>query len=129
MGFFKKLTPFEASQKNALALAYVGDAVQSLYVREGIIIGHDQKPDQMHKQASGIVNAATQARLSEKIFPTLTDDEKSVFLRGRNASVQHRSKNQSGSDYRKATGLEALIGYLYLIGDEARLKEILETEL
>lgn len=129
MEFFGNLTLAEAAQKNVLALAYIGDAVQSLYVRERIIAFHDLKPDQMHKQASAIVNAATQAALAEKIFPTLTEEEKNVFLRGRNATVQHRSKNQSGSDYRKATGLEALIGYLYLTGNLTRLKEILETQL
>ena len=129
MEFFGKLTKSEASQKSVLALAYVGDAVQSLYVRERTVLACDYKPDVLHKHVSGVVNAATQALLAEKIFPTLSQEEQSVFLRGRNATVQHKSKNQSGSDYRKATGLEALIGYLYLIGDEARLKEILETEL
>lgn len=129
MEFFGKLTKSQASQKSVLSLAYIGDAVQSLYVRERIIVEHDLKPDQMHKQASGVVNASSQACLAEKIFPILTQEEQSVYLRGRNATVAHRSKNQSGSDYRKATGLEALLGYLYLIGDEARLKEILETEL
>lgn len=129
MEFFGKLTKSQASQKNVLALAYIGDAVQSLYVRERVIVGHDMKPDQMHKQVSAMVNAGTQACLAEKVFSTLTEEEQDVYLRGRNATVAHRSKNQSGSDYRKATGLEALLGYLYLIGDETRLKEILETEL
>ena len=129
MEFFGKLTKNQAAQKSALALAYIGDAVQSLYERERLIMTHDMKSDQLHKQVSEIVNAGAQALLAEKIFPTLSDEEQSVFLRGRNANIQHKSKNQSGSNYRKATGLEALLGYLYLIGDEARLKEILETQL
>jgi len=129
MEFFGKLTKSQASQKSVLSLAYIGDAVQSLYVRERVIIGHDMKPDQMHKQVSAVVNAASQARLAEKMFENLTEEERDVYLRGRNATVAHRSKNQSGSDYRKATGLEALLGYLYLIGDDKRLKEILETEI
>lgn len=129
MDFFGKLTKSQASQKSVLSLAYIGDAVQSLYVRERVIAEHDLKPYQMHKQVSAVVNAGTQACLAEKVFPTLTEEERDVFLRGRNATVAHRSKNQSGSDYRKATGLEALLGYLYLIGDEKRLKEILETEI
>ena len=129
MEFFCKLTKSEASQKSALALAYVGDAVQSLYEREKILVCHDFKPDVLHKQVSEVVNAGAQAALAEKIFPTLTEEEQSVFLRGRNATAQHKSKNQSGANYRKATGLEALIGYLYLIGDETRLKQILETEV
>ena len=129
MEFFGKLSKSEAAQKSALSLAYIGDAVQSLYVREGLVLHHDYKPDILHKQVSEVVNASTQALLAEKIFPTLTQEEQSVFLRGRNATVQHKSKNQSGVSYRKATGLEALLGYLYLIGDETRLKQILETEV
>ncbi|MCM1289352.1 MAG: ribonuclease III [Corallococcus sp.] len=129
MEFFGKLTKSEAAQKSALSLAYLGDAVHSLYVRERLVAGHDYKPDQLHKTSSTVVNAGAQAHLAEKIFPNLSEEEQSVFLRGRNASPAHKNKNQIGGDYRKATGLEALLGYLYLIGDEARLKQILETEI
>ena len=129
MEFFKKLTKNEAMQKSALTLAYIGDAVQSLYERERLVLSHDFKPDILHKQVSDAVNAGAQAQIADKIFLRLSEDERGIFLRGRNATVQHKSKNQSGSNYRKATGLEALIGYLYLTGDDARLKQILETEI
>ncbi len=125
MEFFEELSPKEAQNLNPLVLAYVGDAVQSLFVRQKLACEHDSKVGELHKMASHEVNAATQAQLAERLFDVLTDEEKSVFLRGRNAKSHHKAKNQSGIDYRKATGLEAVFGYLYLIGNQQRLLELL----
>ena len=126
MDFFAKMTPKEAQNLNALVLAYVGDAVQSLYVREKLAREHDCKPADLHKMATGIVNAHTQAVAAEALLETLTEEEKNVYLRGRNGKAHHKAKNQSGADYRKATGLEAVIGYLYLVGNTERIKDLLE---
>lgn len=128
MEFFKKLSQKEAEGLNSLVLAYVGDAVQSLFVREKLAKEHDCKAADLHKMASGVVNAHNQAALSEKLFDVLNEDEKSVFLRGRNCKLHHKAKNQSGVDYRKATGLEAVLGYLYLCGNLERIKQLLEYE-
>ncbi len=128
MEFFEKLTKSQAQNINSLTLAYIGDAVHSLYVREKISKEHDLKPGDMHKMASAMVNAHTQAVKVEKLFDVFTEEEKSVFLRGRNGHSHHKAKNQSGSDYRKATGFEAVLGYLYLIGEIDRIKELLELE-
>ena len=124
--FFAKLSPKEAQQLNPLVLAYVGDAVQSLFVREKLAREHDCKAGDLHKMACQTVNAATQAAKAEALLEVLTEEEKSVFLRGRNGKAHHKAKNQSGADYRKATGLEAVLGYLYLTGNAERLKYLLE---
>lgn len=115
----------QAQQVNSLVLAYVGDAVQSLHVRQKLVLQHDLKAGDLHKLASAVVNAHNQALLADKLFDTFTDEEKSVFLRGRNGKSHHKAKNQSGSDYRKATGFEAVIGYLYLIGNDERIAQLL----
>lgn len=128
MEFFDKLTKSQAQNVNSLTLAYVGDAVQSLYVREKLAKEHDLKAGQLHKMTSEIVNAHTQAMQAEKLLQTLTEEEKSVYLRGRNCNAHHKAKNQSGADYRKATGLEAVLGYLYLCGEIERIKYLLELQ-
>lgn len=125
MDLNKVLSDFEAEQLNSLVLAYVGDAVQSLFVRTNLALSHDAKAGELHKLASAVVNAHEQAALAEKVFPQLTEQEQAVFLRGRNGKSHHKAKNQSGADYRKATGLEAVIGFLYLTGRYGRIVELL----
>ena len=121
----KILSAKEAQQLNSLVLAYVGDAVQSLYVRQNLATTLDLKAGELHKLASKVVNAHNQALLADKLFESLTQEEKDVFLRGRNGKSHHKAKNQTGADYRKATGFEAVIGYLYLTGNDARIAELL----
>ncbi len=128
MNFFEKLSVKEAQQLNPLVLAYIGDAVQSLYVREKLAREHDCKAGQLHKMASQTVNAKSQAATAEALADMLTEEEKSVFLRGRNGKAHHKAKNQSGADYRKATGFEAVLGYLYLTGNSERLQLLLEFD-
>lgn len=125
MDFGKILTEKEAQSLNGLTLAYVGDAVQSLYVRHQFAVSGDFKAGDLHKMVSGKVNAHEQANLAEKLFDGLTDDERSVYMRGRNGKSHHKAKNQSGADYRKSTGLEAVLGYLYLTGNTSRIKQLL----
>lgn len=121
----RTLSDFEAEQLNSLVLAYVGDAVQSLYVRTNLACSTTAKAGELHKHASAIVNAHEQSQLAERVFDKLTEQERSVFLRGRNGKSHHKAKNQTGADYRKATGLEAVIGFLYLTGRYERIAEIL----
>ena len=128
MTFFTPICEKDALLMSALSLAYVGDAVHSLFVRERLLAGVQVKPDALHKLASSEVKAAAQANLIENIESRLTETEKSVYLRGRNAKAHHKAKNQSITDYRKATGLEAVLGFLYLTGQQQRLVELLEIQ-
>lgn len=114
-----------AAALNTLVLAYVGDAVWSLLVRTKLAESCDCKAGELHKLASATVNAGAQARLAESVLDKLTDEERDVFMRGRNAKAHHKAKNQSGADYRKATAMEAVVGYLYLSGNVARIVELL----
>lgn len=125
MNFGKILTEKEAQSLNGLVLAYVGDAVQSLYVRHQLAVSGDFKADDLHRMVSSRVNAHEQANLAENLFDSLTEVEQSVYLRGRNSKSHHKAKNQSGADYRKATGFEAVLGYLYLTGATERIHELL----
>ena len=129
MEFFTPVSEQQALYMNALTLAFVGDAVHSMYVRTGLAVSCDKKIDELHRLSSSVVKANTQARLAEKLFDSFTENEQSVFLRGRNSSSHHKAKNQSSADYRKATGFEAVLGYLYLTGQTERLQQILETKL
>lgn len=121
------------SEKDVLALptltlAYVGDAAHSLFVRENLASGAHFKPDVLHQLASAEVKAAAQANLAESLLASFTETETAVYLRGRNAKAHHKAKNQSISDYRKATGLEAVLGYLYLTGQSERIVELLTRQ-
>ena len=125
MNFFGTMTKSNAVNVNPLVLAYVGDAVHSLIVREKLVHEHDFKAGRMHELASGQVNAHSQSQLAEKLLPCLTEEERDVFMRGRNGKSHHVAKNQTLADYRMATGIEAVIGYLYLIGNTERLMQLL----
>lgn len=114
------------SGHSMLTLAYVGDAVYELIVRQHIICADVAKVKQMHQKTIGLVCAETQAALALAIEPILTEAEKDVLRRGRNAKGGHLPKNTTAQTYRLATGLESLIGYLYLQQDMARLAEIFQ---
>ncbi len=128
MHFDKVMTELEARNVNSLVLAYVGDAVQSLVVRTQLAVSSNAKAGQLHVEASRIVNAHAQAQLGDDMYDSLTELEQDVYRRARNASNTHTAKNQSRSDYQKATALEAVLGYLYLMGDTDRIMQILEAK-
>lgn len=107
-----------------LTLAFVGDTVFDLFVREELVCESNRPVKKLHNIASSKVNAASQAQMAKKLLPFLTERETEVFKRGRNAHTNHKAKNMSESDYHSATGLECLFGYLYLDGQTERLKEI-----
>ena len=110
-------------QKNPLVLAFVGDAVQTLFVRENLSSA-DAKIAALHKSASQIVCAAAQAKRFDEIYTTLTDIEKDIANRARNAQHNTVPKSCTPGEYHKATALEAVIGYNYLSGNKERAKEI-----
>lgn len=110
---------------NALALAYIGDAVFELSVREHFMKTGSQKVEKLHKRVTAFVNAKSQSELFSVIEPYLTEAELSVYHRGRNSKTVTAAKNQKISDYRRATGFEAVFGYLYLKGESGRIRELL----
>ncbi len=114
------------SQYGALALAYIGDTVYELHNREKAVRKADRNVHKLHEECSHRANAAAQARIAEYLEPFLTDEERNVYHRGRNAEVNTKPKNMSVQDYHKATGLEALIGWLYLQGERERIAELIE---
>lgn len=109
-----------------LTLAFLGDAVFGLLVREKLVREANRQADKLHKLSVKSVNAAAQAAAARFIMPSLTDDELSVLKRGRNAHTGHTPKNQSEADYHYATGLESLFGWLYLKHEDDRLRELFE---
>lgn len=119
------LTAKDAKNLNILALAFVGDAVQTLYVRQKLVDEHDAKVDALHVLASEQVNCSAQAEKAERLLKSFNEEEKEIYMRGRNAKTTHLPKHGKLSEYHKATGLEAVFGYLYLTGQSERLLEFL----
>lgn len=117
----KDVKPNELSP---LTLAFIGDTVFDLIVRENLICEANRPANDLHNLAVQKVKASAQAEFIEKILPHLTEAELAVYKRGRNAKSGHLPKNASQSDYHMATGFEALIGYLYLSDEIERIKEL-----
>ena len=112
-----------------LVLAYVGDTVYDLYVRTRLILSSDATAHGLHMQAARQVCAAGQAASLRAILDKLTEEELAVYKRGRNSHMGTVPKHAAIQDYRAATGLEALVGYLYLCGQDARLTELMALAL
>lgn len=121
-----RLTDTDPSQYSPLALAYLGDAVYELIVRERVLKEGNRQVGKLHKESTRYVNAGAQADLIMKIEDALTDEEKAIYKRGRNSNAHAAPKNQDVIAYRKATGFEALIGWLYLRGDMDRIFDLLD---
>ena len=115
----------QARVKNPQVLAFIGDAVYSLYVRNLIAINNDGKSGELHKLSTKYVKAKSQSETIEKLLPLFTETEMEVFKRGRNYKTQSVAKNSSVQEYHRATGFEAVLGYLYLSGQIERLNEFL----
>jgi len=118
----------KASESSPLVLAYIGDAIYEVYVRNKLVSQHNIQVDKLHKMAVNMVKSSAQAKSYHKIEQELTEEELAVFKRGRNAKSSV-PKNSDMSEYKIATGLEALIGYIYLSGDNKRLDEIMNLIL
>ncbi len=110
-------------EMSALNLAYVGDTVYDLYIRSYLVKNKKGRVTDMHKSASSVVNARSQAQAALLLSPLLNKRENDIFRLGKNAKSQP-PKNMSFEDYSLATGLEAVIGYLYLTGQTLRLDEL-----
>ena len=115
----------EVNQMSPLIWAYIGDSVYELYIREHLVQTTSFKPHKLHIQTIKYVKARAQADILKNIESMLTDEEKDIVRRTRNAENHHVPKNADPTDYMYATAFEGLIGYLYLTGEKERLEKIL----
>lgn len=109
---------------NGATLAFIGDAVFELLSRSYVLEHGSKQPDRLHKHNTAIVNAAAQSAMFGAIEDKLSEEELGIYKRGRNASTATSAKHQTIGDYRRATGLEALFGYLYLTEQKDRAREL-----
>ena len=129
IGYFKTqmcLPHQDIRSYSPLALAYVGDAVYDLLIRTEVVAEGNTQVNKYHRQVSSIVKAEAQAELMHWMLGALTEEEKDVYRRGRNANSHTKAKNATMGNYHRATGFEALIGYLYLTEQYARITVLLQ---
>lgn len=120
-----KLDKTSVNKISSLTLAFIGDAVYSLFVRKRFVFVKDDKGFELNKKTADIVCASSQAKAVDKLLPLLTEEELAVYKRGRNTKKGTRAKHATVSEYNKSTGFEALVGYLYLLGENERLDFLL----
>ena len=129
LGNFKFLEKEGVSSLSPLVLAFIGDAVYSLYIRTRIVAQKNQHVKFLHRETVKYVKAQAQAESIKKIYDLLSEEEKDIVRRGRNIKSNTTPKGVEVQAYRYATGFEALLGYLYLAGEFERLKNILELSV
>ena len=124
MAFNELIKGAEPAALSPLNLAFVGDGVYSLLVRTRLVVDANRPAHALNKESSRRVCASRQSADYYRLLPHLTDAEAAILKRGRNANPSQKAKNATIAEYRNATGLECLLGYLYLKGDNDRLLEI-----
>lgn len=112
-----------------LALAYIGDSIYDLIIKSLVINRGNKQVNKLHKETSGLVQASTQSLMMRTMQEYLTEEEHTVYKRGRNSKTVSPAKNQSVTDYRRATGFEALLGYLYLKREWKRMLDLVKIGL
>ena len=112
-----------------LTLAYIGDAVFEIIIRTLIVEKGQRAANTLHKHTTKIVCAQTQSKMIDAVYESLTEEEQDIYRRGKNTKIHSSAKNASLSDYRKATGFEALCGYLFLKDDTVRITYIIRQAL
>lgn len=112
-----------------LTLAYIGDGIFDLIIRSIVVGKGNTRASELHKRTSNVVKAASQSDMVEKLLPHLTEEEEAVYKRGRNAKSPTMAKNATMAEYRRATGFEALMGFLYLTDQMERLVELVKIGL
>ena len=126
----EKLSENEVRLLNPVTLAYVGDCIYEMYIRKYIVFNtKDKRGKNLHKLSIKFANAKSQSQFLEDIKDMLTEEELEIVRRGRNCKTGHVPKSASVIDYKRATALEALIGYLYLLGKDERVEEIMDKIL
>lgn len=119
----------EVKLMKPLVWAYIGDCIYEIFIRMKLVNETHLDPHRLHIETIKHVKAKSQAETLAKIQDNLTEEEKDIVRRGRNAEAHHQPKNADLADYKHATAFEALIGYLYLSMQDDRLKEILEMSI
>lgn len=119
----------ETSQYSPLTLAYLGDAVYEIIIRTIVVEGKSGGVNTLHQNSSRFVNAKAQADIVSAIEDKLSEEELTIYKRGRNAKPHSVAKNAEVRDYRMATGFEALVGYLYLSGEMERCLDLIRLGL
>lgn len=118
------MTPRDLLQISAIGLAHLGDAVYEILVRTMLITDEHTTGAHLHKDTTALVCAPAQAAAVDRLLPILTEEETAYYRRGRNAPVHNIPKNATHGQYAKATGLESLLGALYLLGRKERIEEL-----
>ncbi len=121
------LKEINAGQYSPLTLAYIGDAVYGMIIRTTIVDEANTNVNKLSREGSKLVSAKTQCKMIKMLMKDLTDEEKAVFRRGRNAKSNTKAKNATIYHYLMASGFETLIGYLYLTGKSGRMLEIINN--
>ena len=124
-----KIEDIDIRTYSPLVLAYIGDGIYELMIRTMIVSKGNIPVNKMHKKSAALVKAGTQSAMMDVLMEELTPEEITVFKRGRNAKSATSAKNASIHDYRRATGFEALMGYLYLTGQSKRMTELIQMGL
>lgn len=124
-----QLQTVDTNSYSPLVLAYIGDCVFDLVIKSMVINGGNKQVHKLHEETSSYVQASTQSEMMRAMQPCLNEEEHAIYRRGRNAKSVSPAKNQSITDYRRATGFEALIGYLYLKKEYRRMMELIKTGL
>jgi len=125
----KDIDTAQVRMMHPLVLAYIGDTIYDLFVRTFLIYTSDVSVHQLHMKSISFVNAGSQSETLNRIEDMLTEEEKNIVRRGRNAKSGTIPKNADVAEYRRATGLESLLGYLFLTGQSERLCQIMECIL
>ena len=129
VNLFRFLPAKDPAQLNPLVLAYMGDAVYEVYIRQYVISRPNHRPNHLHREAVKFVSNKAQARALEKLMPHLSEEEADIVRRGRNAKSGTIPKNADVLDYRHSTAFECLIGYLYYRQRFERLEQLLELSI
>lgn len=109
---------------NGITLSYIGDAVFELLARTHVLKSGSRQADKLHKRTIMLVNSLSQSKMADALLGSLQEKEKAIFKRGRNSSTINTARHHNIASYRKATGLEALFGYLFLSGNYERMEEL-----
>lgn len=124
-----QMTEVDIKEYSPLTLAYIGDSIYDLIIKSLVVNEGNRQVQKLHKETSMRVQASAQSKMMRAIQEHLTEEEHAVFKRGRNAKSVSPAKNQSITDYRRATGFEALMGYLYLKKEWKRMLELVKIGL
>ena len=119
----------DVSTYSPLTLAYIGDCIYDLIIRSLVVNKGNKQVNKLHLETSSLVQASTQSLMMRTMQEHLTEEEHAIYKRGRNAKSVSPAKNQSVTDYRRATGFEALLGYLYLKKEWKRMLDLVKIGL